>query len=124
MSGGGTSLVTSFEELEVCLMRSREDVALNAEGRTGLVGMKVIKNGVASPLNGNVILSVVFPRNICSAVGGGAGVGAKSAFVKGSFCRFWTMLVDLLEAVELGKLSVSFAGTVPFRNLISILKLG
>lgn len=117
-------LVTSFEELEVCLMRSREDVALKAGGRIGLVGMKVIKNGVASPLNGNVILSVVLPRNICSAVAGAAGVGAKSAFVKGSFCRFCMMPIDLLEAVELGRLIVSFAGTVPFRNLISILKLG
>src|SRR2546423_625180 len=128
MSGGGTSLVMSFEEFEACLVRGREDVMLKADGRTGLVGMKVMKNGVASPLNGNVILSVVLPRNICSAVAGAGGVGANNASVKGSFCRCCKTpclaAIDFFVVVELEIAIVSFAGSVPFRNLISTLKFG
>jgi hypothetical protein len=131
MSGGGTSLVMSFEELEVWRLRRREataDVVLKAGGKTGLVGMKVMKNGVSSPLNGNVILSVVFPRKFCSAVAGAAGVGANKALVKGSFCRCckkWCLTaIDLFELVEIGMVIVSLGGNVPFRKLISILKFG
>ena len=43
-----------------------------------------MKNGVASPLNGEVMLSVVLPRNVCSSRLGGSGFGSNSELVNGS----------------------------------------
>lgn len=112
-------------------MRRREpagEVVLKADGKTGLADRNVMRKGVASPSKGNVILSVVLPRKICSAVGGAAGVGVNNAFVNGSFCRRCNtprlLLVARLAVTASDMTIVSFAATVPFRKTISILKLG
>ncbi len=102
-------------------------VSSKDSGTAGSLVRRVRKNGVGSPLKGTVILSVVLPMNSCSAKLGGAGLGSKSEFVNGSFCRF-TSTIRCKSVARLSLIpaagTVPLAFTVPFLNLISSRKFG
>jgi hypothetical protein len=87
----------------------------------GNAGMKVMKNGVSSPLKGVVMLSVVFPRKIWSFRRGGDGLGSKKSSVKGLSARV-ARDVDLFDISFDG--IVILEGTVPFLKVIWKRKLG
>lgn len=111
------------------LKRRSEDclVSLKASGTDGLLLRKVKKNGVASPLKGKLVLSVVLPIKFCSARLGGAGIGSKSELVNGSFCRLVGTIRREFVALLLFRLAtgrVPLASRVPFLNLISSRKFG
>ena len=114
-AGGGKS-IPEVDVLVVCRREREAVVVLKAGGRRGVVGRKVMKKGVTSPAKGIVLLSVVLPRKVCSAKLGAAGEGVKRSLVKGSDA------VPVL--VELERIWVSLAGTVPLRKRISNRKLG